>query len=84
MNIRETLFIIISFLIAGTAFSQNDSAYYIKGKVYGIDTGMIYLHADNNGNNINSAKLDSGKFILKGKVIEPTKCTIYSNFNKTF
>jgi hypothetical protein len=81
MNLRETLFTIIFLLTAGNAFSQDDSTYYIKGRVIGKDTGVIYLHADNSGDNINSARLDTGNFTLKGKITEPTKCTIYSNFN---
>lgn len=70
------------FLSIVTASAQDNSInYLIKGRVNGADTGVIYLHVDNGGGNINSARLDSGKFVLTGKVTEPLKCTIYSNFN---
>ena len=77
------VFLNLLYLVpALTVSAQSDSTgYLIKGMINGVDTGTVYLHDDNSGRNINSARLDSGRFILSGKLTEPVKCTMAFNFN---
>lgn len=63
-----------------TLFSQS-VGFEIRGNVIGSDTGTIYVTGDNNGKMIAAGSVNSGKFNITGKITEPVKCTITTNFN---
>lgn len=65
----------------------NDSTYTIVGKVHGLDSGWVYLlHNQSDPSITDSAKIDSGFFVFKGKASVPEHCLlgISNNGNKEF
>jgi len=52
--------------------NRDDSAYTIRGKIIGLDTGSVYLfNTEKDGNTTDTARLDKGSFEFKGIVHEP-------------
>jgi peroxiredoxin len=59
-----------------------DSGYTIRGTVSGLQ-GYIYLQSFSNNVKKDSTLVTGGKFVLNGKVPEPTRCFI-TNSDKSF
>jgi peroxiredoxin len=61
-------------------FAQNNKTYTINGHISGVTNDTkVYLFSVDDQLNIDSGIIDSGNFILKGKVDRPTLCWLRCN-----
>ena len=77
---KKAIHILLSLFISANLFAipKNDNSFKITGTITGIAEGANISVEDANNNHevFASAKINAGKFILTGKVPEPTLCVM--------
>jgi peroxiredoxin len=68
-------FIFLALLQTNLFATEKDTSFTITGNVTGFADGTeVKLEDQNTGSQLATAQISGGKFILKGKLIEPTLC----------
>ena len=77
---KKTSFVAVFAAIALMGYAQKNN-YTIKGKVDDPDVKVVYLYQEGKGyENLDSAIVTNGEFIMKGKVDEPAPALIVNKY----